>query len=366
MKPSPAPEPTPGPEARPLHGLESTAQLMTRVTAQLSTQLTTVRRSAPGPALVAVAHGSRDPAALRTVSALLTSVRALRPGLRVELGHIELNEPLLPQTLAALPARGEVVLVPLLFGRGHHVKHDIPRALAAVPHLRGSVSEPLGPHPLLAEALHGRLTEAVRRENARRGAARGQGQAGPDAVVLASAGSRDPESAEGAQRIAAGLRERLGGTVPVLPAYASAARPTVAEAVHTLRAAGHGRIALASCFTAPGHFAARCASAAPWAASAPIGAHAAMARLVLHRYDEARSAAAAAATVRLVGAQGPAGRSSTGPSGVPWPAHTGPEGDRGCPVAAPARAEGGGPTRQSDEPSGVRASQPPTIGAICI
>ncbi|QPP09006.1 sirohydrochlorin chelatase [Streptomyces bathyalis] len=293
-EPGPALEPVSGP----LHGLDSTAQLMTRLTAQLHTQLTAVRRPA-APALVAVAHGSRDPGALATVTALLTSVRALRPGLRVELGHIELNEPRLSQTLSALPARGEVVLVPLLFGPGHHVKHDIPRALAAASHLRGVVSDPLGPHPLLAEALHDRLNEAVRREGALpgedglRGGEAAHGQAGPDAVVLASAGSRDPESAEGSQRIAAALRERLGGTIPVLPAYASAARPTVAEAVQILRAAGHSRIALASCFTAPGHFAARCAAAAPWTASAPIGAHPALARLVLHRYDEARAAAAA-------------------------------------------------------------------------
>ncbi|OEU91256.1 sirohydrochlorin cobaltochelatase, partial [Streptomyces abyssalis] len=250
---------------------------MTRFTTQLHSQLTAVRPPA-APVLVAVAHGSRDPGALRTVTALLASVRSARPGLRAVLGHIELDEPGLADTLAGLPGGSEVVLVPLLFGRGHHVKHDIPRALAAAPHLRGTVAEPLGPHPLLAEALHTRLTEAVR---ARSAAARDavapdaltrdavapdaltRDAVAPDAVVLASAGSRDPESALGARRIAAGLRERLGGT-PVLPAYASAASPTVADTVRALREAGRRRIALASCFTAPGHFASRCAAEAPW------------------------------------------------------------------------------------------------------
>ncbi|MBM7093526.1 sirohydrochlorin chelatase, partial [Streptomyces sp. S12] len=42
------------------------------------------RRPAP-PALVVVAHGSRDPRALTTVTALLDRVRALRPGLPVHL-----------------------------------------------------------------------------------------------------------------------------------------------------------------------------------------------------------------------------------------------------------------------------------------
>ncbi len=62
-----------------------------------------------------MAHGSRDPQALRTVLALLDRVRELRPGLDVRLGHIELNAPLLPDTLDGL--RGaEAVLVPLLWG----------------------------------------------------------------------------------------------------------------------------------------------------------------------------------------------------------------------------------------------------------
>jgi sirohydrochlorin ferrochelatase len=295
-----SPSSQPGPRPLDVLALDSTAQLMTRLTDQLHTQLRSIRPArppsacAPPPAAVAVAgaHGSRDPEALRTIRALLGSVRALRPGLRIELGHIELNEPALADTLAALPARTETVLVPLLFGRGHHIKNDIPRALAAAPHLRAAVAEPLGPHPLLAAALHERLLEAGRQDRAGQGSGTGGSGRDATAVVLAAAGSRDPESAQGAQRIAAQLRERLGGRTPVVPAYASAARPSVDDALRSLHAAGHSRVALASCFTAPGHFAARCAAVAPWIVSAPIGAHPALARLVLHRFDEARRAAA--------------------------------------------------------------------------
>uniref|UniRef100_UPI001CE31279 CbiX/SirB N-terminal domain-containing protein n=1 Tax=Streptomyces pseudogriseolus TaxID=36817 RepID=UPI001CE31279 len=64
------------------------------------------RPAAPPPALVVVAHGSRDPRALATALRLLERVRALRPGLPVHLGHIELNAPLLPDTLDALAASG--------------------------------------------------------------------------------------------------------------------------------------------------------------------------------------------------------------------------------------------------------------------
>ncbi|BCK71423.1 hypothetical protein Srufu_053760 [Streptomyces libani subsp. rufus] len=257
-----------------------TGGLAAEITAQLSTQLRRVRLhgfrapETPAPTLVAVAHGSRDPRALPTVRALLDRVRTLRPGLDVRLGHIELNRPLLADTLDALG--GAAVLVPLLFGRGHHVTHDLPAALAAAPQLTGRVAAPLGPHPLLAEALHGRLLAAGFPE----------APCPRTAVVLAAAGSRAPRSAQDTERTARLLSDRLGG-VPVLPAYASAAAPTVADAVRALTARGHDRIAVAGCFTAPGRFATQCAAAAPGPAAEPLGDHPALARLVLHRYDQA-------------------------------------------------------------------------------
>ncbi|GGV60634.1 MULTISPECIES: sirohydrochlorin chelatase [Streptomyces] len=233
-------------------------------------------RSGHAPALVLVAHGSRDPRAVGTVRALLDRVRELRPGLPVHLGHIELNEPLLPDTLARLTGT-DVVLVPLLFGPGHHVKRDIPR-MAAAARAHARVAAPLGPHPLLVEALHDRLTEAGWRPTCDADERR------TSAVVLAAAGSRDPESTAGTRRTARLLSARLG--VPVVAAYASAAAPTVPEAVRALAARGRHRIAVASCFAAPGRFAVQCAAAAPGVAAAPLGDHPALARLVLHRYDQ--------------------------------------------------------------------------------
>ncbi|MBL1092723.1 MULTISPECIES: sirohydrochlorin chelatase [Streptomyces] len=271
----PIPQPSASASSAPL----GAGELAAEITAQLSRGLRTVRLRGfrpprpAAPTLVAVAHGSRDPRALPAVRALLDRVRALRPGLPVRLGHIELNHPLLADTLADL--RGDAVLVPLLFGHGYHVTHDLPAALAAAPHLTGRIAAPLGPHPLLAEALHGRLLEA--------GAAAGLGST---AVVLAAAGSRAARSARDTEHTARLLSARLGG-LPVVPAYASAAAPTVAEAVRALTADGHERIALAGCFTAPGRFATQCAAAAPGVAAAPLGDHPALARLVLHRYDQA-------------------------------------------------------------------------------
>ncbi|MFR9798414.1 sirohydrochlorin chelatase [Streptomyces sp. MS06] len=261
--------------------LDSTAHLMDRIRTQLAGQLSLVTpdgRRRPGPpALVLVAHGSRDPRALDTAHSLLERIRELRPALPVRLGHIELNEPLLTDTLAGLGS-APAVLVPLLLARGHHVKRDIPRA-AAASRVRARLAAPLGPHPLLVETLYARLVEAgwrTRTSEAERRAS---------AVVLAAAGSRDPDSAADTRRTARLLAERLG--VPVRPAYASAATPTVDAAVRALAARGRHRVAVASCFAAPGRFATQCAKAAPGIAAAPLGDHPAMARLVLHRYDQA-------------------------------------------------------------------------------
>lgn len=228
------------------------------------------------PTLVAVAHGSRDPRALHAVEALLERVRELRPRLGVRLGHIELNHPLLDDTLAREPA-GAAVLVPLLLGRGTHVKRDLPAAAARAGHLRIRIAAPLGPHPLLVEALYERLVEA--------------GWSAGSAVVLAAAGSRDPDSAADVRATAALLSERLGG-VPVSAAYASGAGPSVPGAVRALAVRGLHRVAVASYFTAPGRFASASAAAAPGPAAAPLGAHPALARLVLQRYDEAAAALA--------------------------------------------------------------------------
>ncbi|MGW4002551.1 CbiX/SirB N-terminal domain-containing protein, partial [Streptomyces nigra] len=74
--------------------------------------------------------------------------------------------------------------------------------------------------------------------------------------------------------------------------YATTASPSVPDALAALAARGRTRVAVASYFTAPGRFATQCAEDAPWIASAPLGTHPAMARLLLHRYDHATPSAA--------------------------------------------------------------------------
>ncbi|WP_245204829.1 sirohydrochlorin chelatase [Kitasatospora sp. RG8] len=231
-------------------------------------------RTADRPVLLAVAHGSRNPAGVAATRELLERVRVLRPELDVRCCFLDLAAPSLPEALARLSEGEPAVLVPLLLGTGYHLRVDIPGALAAarLPHVRLAPS--LGPDPLLAAVLADRLA----------GSGRPPG-AGP--VVLAAAGSSDPAAAADTRRTARLLAARLGDGRPVVPAYLSAARPTPHEAVEALHAAGHRRVAVATYLLGPGFFADRAAATPARWTSDPLGTHDALARLVAERYDRA-------------------------------------------------------------------------------
>jgi sirohydrochlorin ferrochelatase len=221
--------------------------------------------SGGGPALVTVAHGTRDPAGVATVAALLDRVRERRPGLAVRAAYVELVRPSLAEVLAEVV--GPAVVLPLLLATGYHATTDVAAAARDWPGATGGAA--LGPHPLLAAALADRLTEAGWRPG--------------DAVLLAAAGSTDPAAADATQAQAGLLAERLG--VPVTVGYAGTTPPAAGDAVRALRSAGARRVALATYLLAPGYFADRLAAAGADLVTAPLGTHDAVARLVLHRYD---------------------------------------------------------------------------------
>ncbi|MFS7875901.1 sirohydrochlorin chelatase [Streptomyces asiaticus] len=246
------------------------------------------------PTLLIIAHGSRDPRHAATVDALRARVRSLRPGLRVEAAFLEFNAPRVPQVLARLAAEDatEVIALPLLLTRAFHAKTDIPAVLreATARHPRLSVrqAEVLGPSPLLVDALERRLHEAGLRPADR----------SSTGVVLASAGSTDPEAIAVIAEIAREWRHT--GWCAVRPAFASASLPRTEDAVRALRAEGVPRVAVAPYVIAPGRLPDRIASGAETAGAdllAPVlGPAPELARLLLTRYDEARAASPALLT----------------------------------------------------------------------
>ena len=241
----------------------------------------------PAPVLLVIAHGSRDPRHAATVHALVRRVRALRPGVRVETGFLEFNIPSVSGVLESLAAEGvrDVVALPLLLTRAFHAKADIPAVLSeAPPRLRIRQAEVLGPSPLLTAALERRLYEA----------GLSPADKSSTGVVLASAGSTDPEAIAVIAEIA---REwRRTGWCAVRPAFASASLPRTEEAVRELRALGCARVAVAPYVLAPGFLPDRIARGAAGAdvLADVLGAAPEVARVLLDRYDAARTPALAA------------------------------------------------------------------------
>ncbi|MGW8490173.1 sirohydrochlorin chelatase [Streptomyces sp. NPDC055886] len=238
------------------------------------------------PTLLVIAHGSRDPRHAATVHALTERVRAERPGLRVETAFLEFNAPSVPRVLERLAAQGadEVVALPLLLTRAFHAKTDIPSVLrearARLPRLHVRQADVLGPSPLLNATLGRRLREAGVRP----------GDLPRTGLVLASAGSSDPEAIAVIAEIARELRHT--GWCAVRPAFASALLPRTEDVVRELRAEGVERVAVAPYVIAPGRLPDRIAAGAE-AAGADVladvlGPAPELARLLLNRFDEAR------------------------------------------------------------------------------
>jgi sirohydrochlorin ferrochelatase len=218
------------------------------------------------PALLAVAHGSRNPAAADVIKGLARQIRRLAPMLDVHVAFIGHAEPSLPEELSA--AGADAVIVPLLLSTGYHLRADLAEAaITAGARLAGA----LGPDELLLTVLTARLAEA--------------GVPDGTPVVLAAAGSSDPAGADDVRQQAALLAERLGA--PVAAAFVSAALPTVPAAVADLHERTCGPVAVASYLLAPGYFQELLhRSGADWVTE-PLGEHPAIAGLVIDRYRTA-------------------------------------------------------------------------------
>jgi sirohydrochlorin ferrochelatase len=223
----------------------------------------------PTPDLVAVAHGTRNPAGPQTIELLIAQVRRRLPDVSVHSSYVELNEPAFADTIAT--QRRPTVVVPLLLSSGYHVNHDLPGlAQAASGPVR--IARPLGPHPLLAALMCERLQAA----GARRG----------DPVVMIAAGSRDTSGL--VDTMAAGRLLRAHWGAPVRVAHLSGNGPRVKDAVDELRTSGHRRIAAAPYLLAPGYFsrkaAAQAAVAGCFAVAKELGAHRLVTEIVVRRY----------------------------------------------------------------------------------
>ncbi|RZU64770.1 sirohydrochlorin ferrochelatase [Microterricola gilva] len=240
--------------------------------------------------LLAVSHGTSSPDGQGAVTALVDSVARARQELDVVAAFVDVQQPDVAASLAALDPRGIVVVVPLLLSAGYHVHVDLREELAAAEEHTAVLAAALGPDDRLVALLARRLREAGLRPG--------------DRVVLAAAGSSDrravADCAETARRLGIVLRREVG------VGFISAATPRLSDAVIDARAqAAGGRVVLASYLLAPGYFAALAHEAGADVVSAPLLVPnrfppAELVTLVGERYDEAVASSLAATTAGVL------------------------------------------------------------------
>ena len=197
-------------------------------------------------AVLLLSHGSRDPRAAYVVDGLVAAV-AERTGRQVRAAHLDFTAPTPVVALRQLAADGftSVRLVPLLFTPGYHLTHDVPFAVEAsgvTDRMHVSVAPPLlssgrRARDLLLTALADRLVQAGADGNV-------------DALVLASAGSSSGTARLRIESLVRDLARAHG--IPVVPAFASTAAPSLTQALEALSDRGIRRPAVASLFVAPG------------------------------------------------------------------------------------------------------------------
>ena len=205
------------------------------------------------PALVGISHGTSSEEGRQAVrglrDAVSEAVARRHPDAppRVRLGHVDVEQPDVPATLASLEPGEPAVVVPLLLSAGYHVHVDLAEAIEATTDRPVVLAGALGPDDRLATLLLRRLVESGLRDD--------------DRIVLAVAGSSDVRAVDDCRDMAARLSAASGRDVTA--GFLSAAEPALPDAVAAARAAVGGaaepgaasaRVILANYLLAPGYF----------------------------------------------------------------------------------------------------------------
>jgi hypothetical protein len=258
------------------------------------------------PALVLAVPGTPSPAARSLAEEVVSLARSELSGLDPRIGYLdaqpeaepEAGEHPAPPAYPALDAvlaraaaeRGAsgatdgpaAVVVPLLAGPEASVMRRIRQAVADS-RTAAEVTDVLGPHPLLAEALHVRLSEAglARADRARLFTV----ATAADGIVLGTVGGEEAVQAAGVTGLL--LAARLA--VPVLAA-ALDVEGSVARVAEQLRASGSLTLALAPCLVGPEiepEVLYDAAKEAGCSAADALGPYPAIGKLVVARYSAA-------------------------------------------------------------------------------
>lgn len=187
------------------------------------------------PALLLIAHGTRDPSGAIEMDTLVGHLRA-RIDAPVAAAWLEdFAEPDAETAATRLVEAGarRIVTVPFLVLGAGHAKTDVPESVAQVrmrlPDVDVAHARVLGLHPTLFELAHTRI------------AAVSDGDRGDEVLVVTGAGSSDPD-ANGDLAKAARLLAELTGHRWAEIAYAGVTWPTADALFTRLRRAGARRV----------------------------------------------------------------------------------------------------------------------------
>lgn len=225
--------------------------------------------------LVLVAHGTRKQSGVAMVGDLAQRVSATL-GQTVHVSFVDVLGPTPSEVLAGTPDE-PVTLVPAFLSRGYHVTADIPEHVEASGHPDVTVTEALGPGPQLVRVLADRLIESGWRQG--------------DSVVLAAAGTSDPNARRDLHTMATGLSAITSSRVEL--AFAATGTPRIGEAVAALRERGASRVVVASYLLSEGLFQDRLRASGADVVTEPLGTHPGLVRLIANRFSRARYSVAA-------------------------------------------------------------------------
>jgi sirohydrochlorin ferrochelatase len=219
---------------------------------------------------VLVAHGTRKADGVAMIAGLADRVGA-HLGRHVHTAFVDVLGPTPADVLAALPD-GPAVVVPAFLASGYHVRVDVPAFVTASGHPDVTVTDALGPSPQIVRVITERLLES--------------GWGPTDSVILAAAGTSDPDAERDLRITAVLLSAALGERVEL--AYAATGEPRVADAVAAARSRGARRVVVASYLLADGLFQDRLRASGADVVTDPLGPHPGVSRLIASRFRRAR------------------------------------------------------------------------------
>ncbi|MFE1310391.1 sirohydrochlorin chelatase [Streptomyces sp. NPDC058755] len=257
------------------------------------------------PALVLAVPGAPSAAARSLAEEVVSIARSELPGLNARIGYLDGDDTEFPSLRAVLAHAAEeraaryeqavaagldvkepdspvAVVVPLLAGPDSALLRQVRQAVMDS-RVAADLTDVLGPHPLLAEALHVRLSEAglARADRARLFTV----ATAADGIILASVGGDEAVQAAGITGML--LAARLA--VPVMAA-ALDQEGSITSVAEQLRSSGSQQLALAPYLIGPEIDPALLAAAAEEAGCATaeaLGAYPAIGKLALAKYTTA-------------------------------------------------------------------------------